>query len=113
MSMVDYPSPPYASILKNSLIVQNRFNNRTDVSIDELKRNILAFSVFYSDLNYESLMDTKKMEYVDLIAGIGGTLGLFLGMSFLSFFEVFDLLFQLLFASFYMIIKKSKAKVSI
>ena len=56
------------------------------------------------------------MNLIDLISGIGGILGLFLGVSFLSFIEIFELIFELvylLFAGFISTRKKStQSKVS-
>ena len=37
------------------------------------------------------------MELIDLVAYIGGTLGLFLGVSFLSFAEIFEIFFEMIF----------------
>ena len=37
------------------------------------------------------------MEMFDLVSNIGGILGLFIGVSFLSFIEIFELIFEVLF----------------
>lgn len=74
------------------------FNNRTNVTLEELRSNLLCISVFYSDLSYRKFYEIQKVDIIDLISNIGGTLGLFLGMSFLSFVEVIDLLLNVLFS---------------
>jgi uncharacterized membrane protein len=50
------------------------------------------------------------MEVSDLVAAIGGTLGLFLGMSFMSFFEVFELAFTLVYSGVDSLVVKKKKK---
>ena len=41
-----------------------------------------------------------KILLTDLVSNIGGTLGLFLGISFLSFIELFELIIEILFIFF-------------
>ena len=45
-------------------------------------------------MKYISIEEIEKTSFLDLVSGIGGTLGLFIGMSFLSFFELFDVLIE-------------------
>lgn len=92
-SSVIYPSDIFASLLKDNKEIQERFDNRQDVTVDELRANILSLAVYYNSLSYLSFTEIVKIEMVDLVAGIGGTLGLFLGVSFLSAVEIFDLFF--------------------
>lgn len=56
----------------------------------------VGFLVYYSDLNYKLISQIPKTEYVDLISNLGGTLGLFLGVSFLSFVELIEILMEAL-----------------
>lgn len=58
---------------------------------------MIQISVFYSALGYEQYQEQAKMEVIDLVSNIGGTLGLFLGMSFLSFVEILDVFLQICF----------------
>lgn len=98
VSAVNYPSAVYGDALKNNAAIWAKFGNRTNLTLDELRRNILAINIFYSELSYKKFSELEKMSVVDLIAAVGGTLGLFLGMSFLSFVEIIDLAFHLLLA---------------
>ena len=65
-----------------------------------LKRNVLSLNIFYDDLNYMLVEEVPSIDFLTLISNIGGTLGLFLGMSFLSGLELLELLFELLFFKF-------------
>ncbi len=42
------------------------------------------------------MIKDAKIEIVDLVSGIGGLLGLFLGMSFLSFAEIIEMFLEAL-----------------
>jgi len=37
------------------------------------------------------------MQFIDLISNIGGSLGLFVGISFISFLELFEILVEIIF----------------
>lgn len=95
ISSVVYPSEIFASRLKDNTEIQRLFGGRDDMTVAELRENMLGINVYYNTLSYISFTESAKTELVDLVAGIGGTLGLFLGISFLSFIEIFDLLFYL------------------
>ena len=53
----------------------------------------LSLNIYYDTWSYTKIEETPKTDIVDLIANIGGTLGLFIGMSILSFGEIFELIF--------------------
>ena len=50
-----------------------------------LSKKTLKLNVYYDDLSYTSIEEQEKMNLIDMVANVGGTLGLFLGVSFLSF----------------------------
>ena len=80
------------------LISQNTYLQEkwTNLTYNEMKEHVLKIRIYFGDLQYTYMNQIPKMSATDLISSIGGTLGLFLGMSFLSVFEIFGLLFQLL-----------------
>lgn len=95
-SFVEYPSKAYGNILrKNSKILALFGNDVSAITDDALKRTLLQMNIYYSELSYHQYSESEKTSMTDLVSGIGGTLGLFLGMSFLSFIEILDLLFQI------------------
>lgn len=96
--MADYPSSVYANSLMNNPKIVSLYAADTTkpLAFDSLKRNIIKFSVFYGDLGYERYEELANMRLIDLVSNIGGTVGLFLGMSFLSFLELFDIILQIL-----------------
>jgi len=55
--------------------------------------NSTALLIYYKSLLYPHITQHPKMELYDLISNVGGTLGLFVGISFVSLFEIFDIIF--------------------
>lgn len=95
-SFVEYPSKSYARILRQNKKIQAFFDGNLTAMTDEaLKKSLLQLNVYYAELSYEVYSESQKTSLVDLVSGIGGTLGLFLGMSFLSFVEFIDLIVQI------------------
>ena len=67
----------------------------------------MTFEQIYNELKETIIEESEKMSDIDFIANIGGTLGLFLGVSFLSFFEIMEIFLQIIFILF----ENSKNKV--
>ena len=57
--------------------------------------NKLVFKIWYLDFNYIEISQTPKMSGYSLLNEIGGALGLFVGISFLSILELFEYLFEI------------------
>ena len=62
--------------------------------------NNFHIRVYYEDLKYSYISQQPKIEFVGLISNIGGSLGLFVGVSFISFLELFELLAEFVFIYF-------------
>ena len=60
----------------------------------------MALNNYYDSWSYTKIDEIAKFELIDLIPNIGGTLGLFIGVSILSFTEIFELIF-IITASFF------------
>lgn len=52
------------------------------------KDNYFDVSINFDEIDYEVRSETKAMSFTDLMASIGGSMGLFAGFSLLSLFEV-------------------------
>jgi hypothetical protein len=100
----NYPSYNYAlDSLMNNPIIKSKFQNET-LTYDLIKQSVLSLNVYYDQLSYTQISKDAKLGLVDLISGIGGLLGLFLGMSFLSFVELIEIILE----SIVIILKKFK-----
>ncbi|KAK3096142.1 hypothetical protein FSP39_023666 [Pinctada imbricata] len=51
----------------------------------------LKLVVYYEDLNYESIEERPEIEVAQFVSDIGGAFGLWIGLSILSVFELFQL----------------------
>ena len=88
-------------------IISSKFSNGA-LHHSDLKQSVLSLKIFYNDLTYTLISQQPKMQLFDLISNIGGLLGLFLGVSFLTLAEVLEAflaIFQILIANL-----KSKKK---
>lgn len=54
------------------------------------RNNFLQVNIFYEELSYEHTEQQKAFEFLSLLSEIGGFLGLLLGASVLTVFELID-----------------------
>ncbi len=80
------------SLLNGSAYLRERTANKT---WDEIRNSLLFLRVFFNELKYTKVTQIPKINVADLVAAIGGTMDLFLGMSFISSFEIVILLFEI------------------
>ncbi|CAF0973970.1 unnamed protein product [Brachionus calyciflorus] len=96
ISFSEYPTNIQAQGIYTSIRNTPSFNH----SIEEIKENSLQVKIYYAQLKYETIDETKQMDLVDLISNIGGILGLFIGISILSFAELIEIFIEILFVIF-------------
>jgi hypothetical protein len=72
------------------ILTQNELFNNVQIE------NYVFFNVYYENLQYTVIDQIAQMNVFDLISNIGGNLGLFIGISFLSFAELIELLVEIL-----------------
>lgn len=63
---------------------------------DDFKKglNYLKINIYYEDLNYEEIEETPEIETAQFASDVGGAIGLWIGLSFLSMFEVVQLFLE-------------------
>jgi hypothetical protein len=101
-SFAEFPTRNYLPYLINTSLVQSMFKNNNDQRFinDSLETfDLIRKSVARIQINYQDMMQTFITEYpktspTDLVSSLGGILGLFMGLSFLSFIEIFDFAIQ-------------------
>ena len=71
-SVSDYPSLKYAEYVRQNTFVGTKYPN---LSAPEIKSNMLALNVFYSELKYTEISQSAQYSLIDIISNIGGTLG--------------------------------------
>ena len=58
--------------------------------------NLISIDIYYENLEYTSINQLPKMDIIDLISNIGSNLSLFIGISFLSFAEIIEIIGEIL-----------------
>ena len=70
------------------------FNGRP-VNAETARRNFVNVNLYYNALAYTLSTETSSMDVVSLLANIGGTMGLFLGVSLLHVCEIVEAFIEL------------------
>jgi hypothetical protein len=60
-------------------------------------KNLVRFQIYYKSLKHTVINQSPKIILSDLISNIGGIIGVFLGISFLSFIEIIDFILQIIY----------------
>ncbi|RMZ98095.1 amiloride-sensitive sodium channel subunit beta, partial [Brachionus plicatilis] len=94
-----YPSASYAKEISKNDALKHLFNNRSNVSLEEYRENILAINIYYEFLKETEITESASISWDGLVGSIGGTLGLFMGISILSIVEFIDLFIQIIYKS--------------
>jgi hypothetical protein len=96
VSHLDYPTLKFSDtfLLKDPRII-SRFPNAT-VTHNDLKEKIAFVNVYLGELSYNKIEQVKLVSGFDLLSSIGGTMGLFMGLSLLSFIEIVEFLLEIL-----------------
>ena len=76
------------------------FEYQKFLSYEEVQKYYVSIRAYFPELKYTLIKQQPKVEVVDLVSSVGGTLGLFLGISFLSFVEIIELLIEIAFILF-------------
>ena len=92
ISYVDFPNMYQFYYHKkdydNSL---NTFFSNDNYSFNDFKQTIGRFKVYFDPLTFKIISQSPSMTFSDLVANIGGALGLFLGISILSLVELIEM----------------------
>jgi len=108
----NYPTQWYANQLLNNsaflAMVANTALNGTTPDTSFLQANTLQLNVYYDTMGYNAIQESAAVTVDVLIAQFGGNVGLFLGMTFLSLIEIFEVIFYMIYFNLKKIIEKKK-----
>jgi hypothetical protein len=91
-----FPNENYAKELMNNSKIKSKYPAGYNITLEDLSKSLVQFSVYYKNFDYTLVSQTPKHELVDCVSNFGGLLGLFVGMSFLSFGELIEALVEVL-----------------
>ncbi|XP_055000882.1 acid-sensing ion channel 5 [Sorex araneus] len=69
------------------------FSKKLNQSQEYIRENLLNIEINYSDLNYKITQQQKAVSVPELLADIGGQLGLFCGASMITIIEIIEYVF--------------------
>jgi amiloride-sensitive sodium channel subunit alpha/amiloride-sensitive sodium channel subunit gamma len=89
-------SEKYAELYyMNDQIIKSKYPGR-NVTFEDIKKGLVNVKIFYEGLYYTEISETESQTVFDLISSIGGTMGLFIGISLLSFIEILEIIIEIL-----------------
>ncbi len=94
-SYSQFPTIKYTKYLMSNLVIKKRLSDTT--SYEEIAERVARVLIFYDKLRVTKVIENIKVQPFDLVSNLGGTLGLFLGLSFLSLIEIFEILLKIIF----------------
>jgi amiloride-sensitive sodium channel subunit alpha len=65
-------------------------------SLSDVKQSVINLNVFYDRLSFTEITEKPSFTFVDLVSNVGGTFGLFIGISLLSLLEVVEIIYEML-----------------
>ena len=67
------------------------------LDMDYIKEHFLQVNVYFDELSYMEINDQPASDFVNSLATIGGALNLWIGVTFMTLVELFELLYNLLY----------------
>ncbi len=86
--LLEYPL--YGNITQND---RNKYVFSNFETYEDVQKSYYSMAIFYKDMKYTLISEDENYVLADLVSNIGGILGVFIGISFLSFIEIIELLY--------------------
>ena len=83
-----------------SFSLRSYIDSSSDNPVEIFKNSTRQLKVYFKEMKFKKLNDSPKTEIFSFISEIGGILCLFIGVSFVSFFELAQLLLEISFILF-------------
>ncbi|XP_033634311.1 uncharacterized protein LOC117295705 [Asterias rubens] len=94
VSASSWPSERYEEHLQRRLRDSSSDAAMMSASDESTSKNLLRVRVYFEELNYQSIRESALYTFPTLLGSLGGLLGLYIGISFLTLCEVFILIFD-------------------
>ena len=78
-----------------SLAKETLFKDQA-IDITDLRKRIVSFNVFLEEMKYTTISESAKYSGLDLVSAIGGSMGIFIGSSFLTVAEIFEVIIAIM-----------------
>ncbi|XP_059163600.1 amiloride-sensitive sodium channel subunit alpha-like [Physella acuta] len=94
---LQWPETGYLEYIRKDLCESRnppKICSRKHLTLSDFGQQLIKVSIFFEDLHYEELTDQPNYEFTNLLSGIGGSIGLWIGLSVLSLFEIVHLILE-------------------
>ncbi|XP_046366456.2 degenerin deg-1-like isoform X1 [Haliotis rufescens] len=91
ISSRQWPSVEYGKVLVEAICARSdaeHCRKLREYDGFRLSQNFIKLNIFYEDLNYENITEEADYAEAQFLSDIGGTLGLWIGLSVISIFEI-------------------------
>jgi hypothetical protein len=92
------------SVFSNNIYVPITNDTKNASVVNRL--SLVKFNIYYESLTFTLINETQYIDAFILLSSIGGTFGLFMGCSFLSFLEIIEVFIEAIY-----LYKKEKNKI--
>ncbi|XP_070562378.1 uncharacterized protein [Ptychodera flava] len=96
MSLTSWPSSSYSPRLISSLLAVNPKIRSIMTSDDAISKNLARVKIYYESLNLERISEVKDYPDSQLMADVGGALGLWIGLSIITVVEFLEFLLDVI-----------------
>ncbi|XP_035696828.1 uncharacterized protein LOC118430223 [Branchiostoma floridae] len=97
ISSAIWPSRPFEPyILRDLHMIQQLKRRNLPRSSEEVRDNLVRVEVYYEELNYQSISEEWNYREEDFLSDLGGLLGLYIGISFITLCEILDFVLDMI-----------------
>ncbi|XP_070566572.1 amiloride-sensitive sodium channel subunit beta-like [Ptychodera flava] len=90
MSFSKWPAVNYQDQLKIKVARRLPKSSQSDDIMSWTRDNVLRIQIYFEELNYQSIKENPAYTGFELCSDIGGQLGLWIGVSMITLFEIFE-----------------------
>ncbi|RNA13947.1 acid-sensing ion channel 4 [Brachionus plicatilis] len=95
-SVSSFPSYSYANYLLSKKSFRSKFPY-DNITLEQVRDSVVSLNIYFDSSSFEKIEELPESDFGSLLGNLGGQLGLFLGMSFLTFAELFEIFIQFVF----------------
>ncbi|GFR83345.1 amiloride-sensitive sodium channel subunit gamma [Elysia marginata] len=98
VSSREWPTQDFANLLVKTVCKNNPEDCAVlrNSTVEEVRDEFVNVVIYFEQLNFETITESPAYEIDQFLSDIGGTIGLYVGLSVLAFFEVINLITDIL-----------------